>query len=276
MPRTCPTRTHAGVAKDPSPYLEGERQALMRAADGTPFDEEGRLRSRVDELVAFARARGMRRIGVAFCVSLIREAQELGRRIRAVGLEATLVCCRVGAIDYSEIGLSKAHPERFAAICNPVAQARLLDAAKVDLVAQVGLCIGHDLVLQEECDAPVTTLVVKDRVTGHNPAAVRAMAVASCSSSRARPTRTGLTTSVTAGRPSRGRRRMAVRLVYVASMVALFLHLSHGIQSFFQTMGWNNECTMPKLNAFGKTVAFVLLVGYVSIPVTILAGILSK
>ena len=67
-----------------------------------------------------------------------------------------------------------------------------------------------------------------------------------------------------------------VAFVYAAAMVALFLHLSHGIQSFFQTLGWNNECAMPKLNAVGKTVAFVLLVGYVSIPVTILAGILSK
>jgi uncharacterized metal-binding protein len=171
MPRTCPTRTHAEIARDAAPYLEGERQALMRAADGTPFDEEGRLRSRVDELVAFARARGMRRVGVAFCVSLIREAQELGRRLQAGGLEAALVCCRVGAIDYSEIGLPKAHPERFAAICNPVGQAKLLNAAKVDLVAQVGLCIGHDLVLQEECDAPVTTLVVKDRALDHDPVA---------------------------------------------------------------------------------------------------------
>ncbi len=67
-----------------------------------------------------------------------------------------------------------------------------------------------------------------------------------------------------------------VVFVYVAAMVALFLHLSHGIQSFFQTLGWNNDCTLPKLNALGKTVAFVLLVGYVSIPVSILAGILSK
>jgi succinate dehydrogenase / fumarate reductase cytochrome b subunit len=67
-----------------------------------------------------------------------------------------------------------------------------------------------------------------------------------------------------------------VVFVYFAAMVALFLHLSHGIQSFFQTLGWNNECTLPKLNALGKTVAFVLLFGYISIPVTILAGILSK
>jgi len=43
-----------------------------------------------------------------------------------------------------------------------------LNDDKVDLVVQIGLCIGHDLVLQDACDAPVTTLVVKDRVYDHH------------------------------------------------------------------------------------------------------------
>lgn len=169
MPDTCPTRTHRALTHDPAPYLEPDRAALMRAADALPFAADGRRRTRVEELVAFARARGLRRVGVAFCVSLTRESQRLGEALSAAGLEPVLVCCRVGAIDHSEIGLPKAHPERFAASCNPVAQARLLNAARVDLVAQVGLCLGHDLVLQQECDAPVTTLVVKDRALDHHP-----------------------------------------------------------------------------------------------------------
>lgn len=169
MPRTCPTRTHAEVAGDAAPYLTPDRLALMRAADATPFAAGGRLRTRVEELIAYAQARGVRRVGVAFCVSLTREAQALGRALEAEGVEAELVCCRVGAIDPALIGLPKAHPERFAATCNPVAQAKLLNLAQVGLVAQVGLCIGHDLVLQEECDAPVTTLVVKDRALDHHP-----------------------------------------------------------------------------------------------------------
>jgi uncharacterized metal-binding protein len=173
MPRTCPTRTHAAMAGDAAPYLEPERAALMRVADATPFTPEGRLRNRVEELAEFAKQRGMKRIGVAFCVSLLKESQQLARLLEAGGLETELVCCRVGAVDYDRIGLPKKHPERFAAICNPVAQARLLNERKVDLVAQVGLCIGHDLVLQEECDAPVTTLVVKDRALDHHP--VRAL-----------------------------------------------------------------------------------------------------
>jgi uncharacterized metal-binding protein len=185
MPTTCPTRTHAEVARDVSPYRSDERMALMRAADETPFTEDRQLRTRVEELAHFAKGLGMKRIGVAFCVSLLQESQQLARVLQAEGLDAELVCCRVGAVDHSAIGLPKAHPDRFAAICNPVAQARLLNDRKVDLVAQVGLCIGHDLVLQEECEAPVTTLVVKDRVLDHHP--VRAL--------RSRPQETPVTRS---------------------------------------------------------------------------------
>jgi uncharacterized metal-binding protein len=140
----------------------------MAIADGMPFTADGRTRNRVEELAEYAKAHGMQRVGIAFCVSLTKEAQKLGRLLREQGLETELVCCRVGAIDYDAIGLPKAHPERFCAICNPVAQSKLLNQRNVDLVAQVGLCIGHDLVLQRECEAPVTTLVVKDRALDHH------------------------------------------------------------------------------------------------------------
>jgi uncharacterized metal-binding protein len=141
----------------------------MKSADQTPIAEDGTKRNRVEELIEFARLQGMQRIGIAYCVTLVKEAQQLARQLRAAGIESELVCCRVGAIDYDRIGLPKAHPERFAAICNPVAQARLLNQANVDLVAQIGLCIGHDLILQKESTAPVTTLVVKDRASDHHP-----------------------------------------------------------------------------------------------------------
>jgi uncharacterized metal-binding protein len=169
MPADCPTLTHAALTHDVSSYLEPERNEVMKAADATPFTEDRHKRNRVEELIHFASSRGLRRLGVAFCVSMTKEAQALARQLTAAGLEAELVCCRVGAVDYDEIGLKKAHPERFAAICNPVAQARLLNEAEVELVVQLGLCIGHDLILQEEAKAPVTTLVVKDRSLDHNP-----------------------------------------------------------------------------------------------------------
>jgi succinate dehydrogenase / fumarate reductase, cytochrome b subunit len=66
-----------------------------------------------------------------------------------------------------------------------------------------------------------------------------------------------------------------IAVVYVAAMVVLFLHLKHGIQSFFQTMGWNNDCSLPVLNKIGVVVAVIFLVGYSSIPIFILARILT-
>lgn len=171
MPPTCPTITRSDITDDERPYLDEERNELMHVADGTPFNEEGELRSRVEELLDYSKKRGYKKLGVAFCVSMLKEAQALSRRIEAAGLECEIVCCRVGAIDYERIGLAKKHPEKFAAICNPVAQARLLNEKAVDLTVQMGLCIGHDILLQEESEAPVTTIIVKDRRHDHHPIA---------------------------------------------------------------------------------------------------------
>lgn len=173
MPKTCPTLTHAELVKDVEVYREEPLQHFMQIADQTPFTPEGMLRNRVEELMDFAQGMGYKKIGIAFCVTLMPEAQILARILTEKGFEALPVCCRVGAVDYSEINLPKAHPDRFAAICNPVAQAKLLNLAKCDLVVQVGLCLGHDIIVQQTCEAPVTTLVVKDRALDHNP--VRAL-----------------------------------------------------------------------------------------------------
>ncbi|WP_282002978.1 succinate dehydrogenase cytochrome b subunit [Geotalea uraniireducens] len=66
-----------------------------------------------------------------------------------------------------------------------------------------------------------------------------------------------------------------IAFIYIAAMVTLFMHLAHGIQSFFQTMGWNNDKTLPVIGKIGKVVAVVLLLGYASIPLFIVSGILK-
>ncbi len=66
-----------------------------------------------------------------------------------------------------------------------------------------------------------------------------------------------------------------ISFVYVAAMCALCLHLYHGIQSFFQTMGWNNDTSLPLISCIGRALAVIFLLGYSSIPVFILTGILS-
>ena len=56
-------------------------------------------------------------------------------------------------------------------MCNPVLQAKLLNEAKTDLNIVMGLCVGHDALFYKYVEGLTTTLVVKDRVTGHNPVA---------------------------------------------------------------------------------------------------------
>jgi succinate dehydrogenase / fumarate reductase, cytochrome b subunit len=67
-----------------------------------------------------------------------------------------------------------------------------------------------------------------------------------------------------------------ISLVYVAAMATLYFHLSHGIQSLFQTFGCSNDKTLPKVTMVGKLISVLFLVGYSAIPALILAGILNK
>ena len=63
-------------------------------------------------------------------------------------------------------------PGTFEPLCNPIAQARILNRVGTDMNVIMGLCVGHDMLFTKHADAPTTTLVAKDRVTGHNPVAV--------------------------------------------------------------------------------------------------------
>ena len=57
------------------------------------------------------------------------------------------------------------------AMCNPIAQAELMNEANTELNVVLGLCVGHDSLFYKHSNAPVTTLVAKDRVLAHNPCA---------------------------------------------------------------------------------------------------------
>lgn len=131
--------------------------------------------TRVEDTVAFARLMGYRRIGIATCIGLLDETNRLADILTAQGFEPLSVCCKAGSIDKLELGLeerNKVRPGTFEPACNPIAQARLLNGAGTDMNVIVGLCVGHDMLFARHSEAPVTTLVVKDRVTGHNPCAV--------------------------------------------------------------------------------------------------------
>jgi succinate dehydrogenase / fumarate reductase cytochrome b subunit len=70
-------------------------------------------------------------------------------------------------------------------------------------------------------------------------------------------------------------RKSLVAAVYIVGVIALGLHLIHGIQGLFQTFGLNNEKTMPVIEKSGTFAAVILLLGYMAIPLVILLGILK-
>lgn len=66
-----------------------------------------------------------------------------------------------------------------------------------------------------------------------------------------------------------GFRSVPMVIGYIFAMVILFLHLSHGTQSFVQTLGWNNERTLLRFERAGKWLAWLLMIGYSAIPIMI-------
>ena len=82
------------------------------------------------------------------------------------------VICKTGGFPKEAAGIpkeNKIHPDQFEPMCNPIAQARLLNAQKTEFNIALGLCVGHDSLFYKYSDALVTTLVAKDRVLAHNP-----------------------------------------------------------------------------------------------------------
>jgi len=59
---------------------------------------------------------------------------------------------------------------------------------------------------------------------------------------------------------------------YLVGMALLCLHLSHGVSSMFQSLGWKNKAYGPFLDKFARVGALAIFIGYSSIPVAILFG----
>ena len=128
--------------------------------------------TRVEEIMDFARRMGFHKIGIATCVGLIRESRALARILRVHGFAVFGVACKAGAVDKTAVGIDPACHAVGKNMCNPIFQAKRLNREGTELNIVVGLCVGHDSLFYRYSDALVTTLVAKDRVTGHNPAAV--------------------------------------------------------------------------------------------------------
>jgi uncharacterized metal-binding protein len=185
-PGNCPTRENEDIIKESFELYKGDAEDARMASvaakvEGLCYqkipdsDAINARWTRIEDTIAFAKLMGYKKIGMATCIGLLDETNRLAAILDAQGFKPVSVRCKSGSIDKLELGLredEKVRPKTFEPACNPVAQARLLNRAETDLNIIVGLCVGHDILFTKYADAPVTTLVVKDRVAGHNPVSV--------------------------------------------------------------------------------------------------------
>jgi uncharacterized metal-binding protein len=149
---------------------EGECYANRGLNDAYPFP----IKPRVQETIEFSHKMGFRRLGIAFCGGLSREAKILADILENQGFEVASIQCKVGRTPKEFLGLredEKIAIGKFEAMCSPITQAMILNAAQTDFNIIIGLCVGHDSLFMRYSKALCTVLVTKDRVTGHNPAA---------------------------------------------------------------------------------------------------------
>lgn len=151
-------------------YKEEENHNIMVTAAEVECDHYCQY-TRVEEIMAFAERIGAKKIGIATCVGLLKESRTLAAIFRKRGFTVFGITCKAGSTPKSDVGI----PERCNKIginmCNPILQAKMLNHAKTDLNVVVGLCVGHDSLFYKYSEAITTTMITKDRVLGHNPAA---------------------------------------------------------------------------------------------------------
>ena len=149
-------------------YEDGTIARLHKAAsaiEARHYCKEPRLQ----EVILFAKELGCQKIGLAFCIGLSSEAKTI-EKILSKHFEVISVCCKACGIPKKTFGLEKIRQqEENEVMCNPAGQAKLLNNTETELNIICGLCVGHDAIFSMKSNAPVTTLIVKDRVLAHNP-----------------------------------------------------------------------------------------------------------
>lgn len=63
-----------------------------------------------------------------------------------------------------------------------------------------------------------------------------------------------------------------VSVFYVVGVGLLCLHLSHGMSAMFQSLGWKNKVYGPFIDKAAVVIAWLIFLGYISIPIAILCG----
>jgi len=172
LPKNCPMNREALLEEGFLEYEKDENRKFH--SKSTEIEADGYCQwPRIREIIEFSKGMNYKKIGMAFCLGLHKEAKIVDKLLREAGFETVSVICKTGGFPKERIGIldeKKVRPGNFETICNPVGQAKLLNEQHTDFNIVVGLCVGHDSMFYKYSEAMVTTLIAKDRVLAHNPA----------------------------------------------------------------------------------------------------------
>jgi len=182
-PKFCPTvNNEKTIEYANQKYNHPENKEFARQAaiqEGTCYIERDAspsilhpVKTRLQEICEFSWRMGYKRLGLAFCVGLSKEASIFESILDKQGFEVVSVACKVGCVPKEAIDLVEEEKVRIGgheSMCNPIAQAEVLNQASTDFNVIMGLCVGHDSLFLKHAKALTTVFAVKDRVLAHNP-----------------------------------------------------------------------------------------------------------
>ena len=184
-PNFCPTQNKQDLTEAANKeYAKPEinkfaRQASIQEAEGYADRDKGYehlrpCKPRLLETIEFSKKMGFKRLGLAFCAGLAKEAKVVESLLSEHGFEVVSVICKAGGVPKETIGINddqKIAPGQPETMCNPILQAMVMNDASTEFNILLGLCVGHDSMFFKYAESPCTVLAAKDRVLGHNPLA---------------------------------------------------------------------------------------------------------
>ena len=162
-PKNCPS-LDTGMTDIISLYSEKENYKIARSSSIIVEESYGTA-NRLEETIAFAKKCNYKKIGLAFCIGLKKESRIVSKILSEHGFEVSSIICKNGGVSRDLLDIHTTE----VPMCNPIAQAILLNKNNTDFNILLGLCVGHDSLFIKYSQAPVTIFAVKDRVLCHNP-----------------------------------------------------------------------------------------------------------
>jgi uncharacterized metal-binding protein len=184
-PPFCPTQIKPEVIEKAMTELnkpgikEFAKQASIQEGEGYADRELGYertkpLKPRILEIMEFAQKMKFKRLGLIFCMGLRSEAKVVEEILTTNGFTVVSSLCKIGREPKETLGVEdhqKIKIGAFESMCNPIAQAYVMNDEKTEFNIMMGLCVGHDSLFLKYAEAPCTVFAVKDRLLGHNPLA---------------------------------------------------------------------------------------------------------